>query len=61
MKSDRSPSLFAAAEAQNRDSAQPLAARMRPRSLDEFAGQRHFLAEDKLLRRLLRADRLGSV
>jgi putative ATPase len=61
MKSDRSPSLFAATEAQNRDSAQPLAARMRPRNLDEFAGQRHFLAEDKLLRRLLRADRLGSV
>lgn len=61
MKSDRSPSLFAAAEAQNRDAAQPLAARMRPRNLEEFAGQRHFLAEDKLLRRLLRADRLGSV
>jgi len=61
MKSDRSHALFAAAEAQNRDAAQPLAARMRPRSLDEFAGQRHFLAEDKLLRRLLRADRLGSV
>jgi len=34
---------------------------MRPRTLDEFAGQRHFLGEDKLLRRLLRADRLGSV
>ena len=41
--------------------AQPLAARMRPRSLDEFVGQEHFLGPGKLLRRLLQADRLGSV
>ncbi|MFO0864247.1 MAG: replication-associated recombination protein A [Gemmataceae bacterium] len=41
--------------------AQPLAARMRPRTLDEFAGQQHFLAPGKLLRRLLDADRLSSV
>ncbi len=34
---------------------------MRPRSLDEFVGQEHFLGEGKLLRRLLRADRLSSV
>src|SRR5262245_57113155 len=34
---------------------------MRPRSLDEFAGQEHFLGEGKLLRRLLQADRLSSV
>jgi putative ATPase len=34
---------------------------MRPRSLDEFAGQEHFLGEGKLLRRLLQADRLNSV
>jgi putative ATPase len=34
---------------------------MRPRSLDEFVGQEHFLGEGKLLRRLLQADRLGSV
>ena len=54
-------SLFDASESKNRESAQPLAARMRPRSLDEFVGQRHFLGEGKLLRRLLAADRLGSV
>ena len=54
-------SLFEAAEAENRRSAQPLAARMRPRSIDEFVGQRHFLGEGKLLTRLLAADRLGSV
>ncbi len=54
-------SLFAAAEAAHRKSAQPLAARMRPATLDEFTGQQHFLGEGKLLRRLLKADRLGSV
>lgn len=41
--------------------AQPLAARMRPRKLDEFAGQQHFLGEGKLLRRMLEADQLTSV
>jgi putative ATPase len=41
--------------------AQPLAARMRPRTLDEFIGQEHFLGPGKLLRRLLLADRLSSV
>ncbi|MEM9346001.1 MAG: replication-associated recombination protein A [Planctomycetota bacterium] len=41
--------------------AEPLAARMRPRTLDEFAGQRHFLGEGKLLRRMLEADQLTSV
>ncbi len=54
-------SLFAASESANRSRAQPLAARMRPRNLSEFAGQQHFLGEGKLLRRLLAADRLGSV
>jgi putative ATPase len=54
-------SLFEASEAANRRSAQPLAVRMRPATLDEFVGQRHFLGEGKLLRRLLQADRLGSV
>src|SRR6187200_3022747 len=54
-------SLFEKAEADNLQRAQPLAARMRPRSLAEFTGQQHFLGEGKLLRRLLAADRLGSV
>ena len=39
----------------------PLAARMRPRTLDEFVGQGHVLGEGKLLRRMLKADRLVSV
>jgi putative ATPase len=54
-------SLFAQSEQKNLQRAQPLAARMRPQSLEEFAGQQHFLGEGKLLRRLLKADRLGSV
>ena len=54
-------SLFEAGEEAHRRQAQPLAARMRPATLNEFVGQEHFLGEDKLLRRLLKADRLGSV
>jgi len=54
-------SLFAAAEEANRKQVQPLAARMRPRSIDEFVGQKHFLAEGKLLWRLIKANRLGSI
>ena len=54
-------SLFESTEAANRREALPLAARMRPATLEEFVGQQHFLGEGKLLRRLLAADRLGSV
>lgn len=39
----------------------PLAARMRPRSLGEYIGQRHILAEGKLLRRAVEADRFASL
>ena len=44
-------SLFANSEAENLREAQPLAARMRPTTLDEFVGQQHFLGPGKLLRR----------
>ncbi|MEA4862356.1 MAG: replication-associated recombination protein A [Victivallaceae bacterium] len=40
---------------------QPLAARLRPRNLDEYAGQKHLLAEGKLLRRAVEADRFSSI
>jgi putative ATPase len=40
---------------------QPLAARMRPRNLDEFAGQTHILAPGQLLRRAIEADRIQSL
>lgn len=54
-------SLFESTEKANLERAKPLAARMRPRSLDEFVGQQHFLGPDRLLRRLVEADQLGSV
>lgn len=40
---------------------EPLASRMRPRSLDEVAGQSHILAEGKLLRRAIESDRFTSL
>ncbi|HEU0176450.1 MAG TPA: replication-associated recombination protein A [Blastocatellia bacterium] len=39
----------------------PLAERMRPRTLDEFVGQDHLLAEGRMLRRLIEEDRLTSM
>jgi len=39
----------------------PLAARMRPRTLDEYAGQQHILGPGKLLRRAIEADRISSL
>src|SRR5262245_30520438 len=53
--------LFADVRDQNRRRARPLAARMRPRTIDEFVGQEHFFGPGKLLRRMLQADRLSSV
>jgi putative ATPase len=53
--------LFREARQKNLDRVAPLAVRMRPRTLDEFVGQQHFLGAGKLLRRMLEADRLTSV
>ena len=39
----------------------PLATRMRPRTLEEFVGQRHILAEGKLLWRAIKADRISLI
>jgi putative ATPase len=47
--------------AQNALKNQPLAARMRPRNLDEYAGQTHILAPGLLLRRAIEADRIQSL
>ena len=41
------------------DASQPLAARLRPRTLDEFAGQKHLLGEGKVLRRIIESDNVG--
>ncbi len=41
--------------------SQPLAARLRPRDLTEYIGQRHLLGEGKILRRLIEADTISSM
>ena len=41
--------------------AGPLSNRMRPKNLDEFAGQEHILGEGKLLRKAIDADRISSL
>ncbi len=53
--------LFEPTREKRRAAMMPLAARMRPRILDEFAGQQHILGKGKLLRRMIEADRLTSV
>ena len=40
---------------------EPLAYRMRPRTLEEYVGQEHILGKDKILYRTIKADRLSSI
>ncbi len=54
------PDLFDHAMQERMRTEAPLAARMRPRTLDEFVGQEHIVGEGKLLRRAIEADRLFS-
>ncbi|MDR1316936.1 MAG: AAA family ATPase [Spirochaetales bacterium] len=51
-------SLFSSARDMSRE---PLAARMRPQTIDDFVGQDHILGEGRLLRRAIQADRLSSL
>ena len=44
-----------------KETDQPLAARVRPRDLNEFVGQKHLLGEGKVLRRLIENDKIGSM
>ena len=53
--------LFSAAATERLKAQAPLAARMRPRTLDEIVGQRHLVAKGSPLRVLIEADRLSSV
>ncbi|MEK6672738.1 MAG: replication-associated recombination protein A [Nitrospirota bacterium] len=45
----------------NTSRSEPLAYRMSPLKLEEYAGQKHILGEDKLLRRAIEADRITSL
>lgn len=53
--------LFDQAQAERLKKDAPLAARMRPRTLDEFIGQEHIIGPGRLLRRSIQADQLGSL
>ncbi len=53
--------LWTGQRQKRRAAVAPLAVRMRPRTLGEFVGQKHFLGEGKLLTRMLAADQLTSV
>ena len=41
--------------------SEPLASRMRPRTLDEYVGQEHILGKGRLLRRAIQLDQLSSI
>jgi putative ATPase len=58
---DAEPDLFTSALEERLAKKGPLAARLRPTSLDEIVGQRHLLGEGKPLRSLIEADRLSSI
>ncbi len=53
--------LFDHAREQQIEKEAPLAARMRPQSLDEFIGQEHIVGPGRLLRRAIQADQLSSI
>ncbi len=59
---DAGPGLFGDAPVEpNAQSRAPLAARMRPRTLDEFVGQEHLVGEGRALRRAIEGDALPSM
>lgn len=53
--------LFEHARQEQIEKEAPLAARMRPRTLDEFAGQEHIVGPGRLLRRAIQADQMSSL
>ncbi|MBE5823274.1 MAG: replication-associated recombination protein A [Butyrivibrio sp.] len=53
--------LFQYMRENNMEKESPLAARMRPRTLDEVVGQQHIIGKDKLLYRAISADKLNSI
>ncbi len=53
--------LFEYMRSNNMEKESPLAARMRPRSLEEVVGQEHIIGKDKLLYRAIKADKISSV
>ena len=60
-KAQRGPDMFSQAAEERLQREAPLAARMRPRTLDDFVGQEHLVGEGHILRRLMEADSLPSI
>lgn len=58
---DAGMDLFEYMRSANMEKESPLAARMRPRTLEEVAGQEHIIGKDKLLYRAVKADKISSV
>jgi putative ATPase len=54
-------SLFGSDDLASTHKKEPLAARMRPRSLDEIVGQDHLLGPERILRRSIESDRISSI
>lgn len=44
-----------------KDIPEPLAARLRPKTLEEYVGQSHLLGKGKVLRRLIESDQISSM
>lgn len=53
--------IFEYMRAANQEKESPLAARMRPTTLDEVVGQQHIIGKDKLLYRAIKADKISSI
>ena len=53
--------LFDYMRENNREKESPLAARLRPTTIDEIVGQKHILDKDKLLYRAIKADKISSI
>lgn len=53
--------LFEYMRSTNQEKESPLAARMRPTSLEEVVGQQHIIGKDKLLYRAIKADKISSI
>lgn len=53
--------LFEYMRTTNMEKESPLAARLRPTTLDEVVGQQHIISKDKLLYRAIKADKLSSI
>lgn len=61
MRDESKSTLFSRQEQESLSTRAPLAVRMRPRTLEEFVGQRHFVGEGKLLRRMIEAGNITSL